>query len=107
MKLAYISTDEVNQDLAVQLADECGIAVYSVRYVNARRHDAFDALLYDWDSLPWIRRRDIFLASVASATCPVAVHGFSLDDEIAEALHQDGVAVFRRLEPRIFTTLRS
>jgi hypothetical protein len=106
MKFAYISTDEVNQNLAVQIADEYHIAVCPVSYVDARQHDRFDALLYDWDSLSWLRRNEICVASLASGLCPVGVHGFSFDNERAETLHQDGIAVFRRLDANVFRTLR-
>jgi hypothetical protein len=106
MRVAYISTNELNHDLAVQLGDECGITVFPTRSVDARHHGAFDALLYDWDSLSPLRHEETFVAALAATECPVAVHGYGLDREEAETLHQDGIAVFGRLDARIFTRLR-
>ena len=36
----------------------------------------------------------------------VAVHGYNLEDGLAEALRLNGVAVYRRLRPRVFRFLR-
>src|SRR5207248_3247890 len=67
-----------------------------------------DALLYDWDYLP-AERRQAVLAELLDRPlpCPVAVHGYNLDDDLGETLSQKGVTVSRYLEPELFVQLRS
>jgi hypothetical protein len=107
MNFAYITNDEVNEDLALQVADECGINVCPLSPHQNSESGWYDAVLYDWDSLSQEQRQEIPLACLAGArSSPVAVHGYGLEDDEREALHQDGIAVFRRMEPRVFKTLR-
>lgn len=107
MRIAYLTTDEVNEDLAFQLADECGVILFPLSAHAAASDGRPDAVLYDWDSLPPDLREETLLASLANpSSCPVGVHGFSLDEEEVEALHQDGVAVFQRLGSDVFRMLR-
>ncbi len=107
MKIAYLTTDEVNEDLALQMADECGVTLYPLTFTDGPTEGRFDAVLYDWDSLPQQRREEILLeALTGSSSYPVAVHGYGLEEEEVKTLHQDGVAVFHRLEPEVFRVLR-
>jgi hypothetical protein len=107
MLIAYLTTDEVNEDQAIQMADECCVTLYLLSCNDMIPSGRFDAILFDWDSLPLQQRQGILFESLAdSSSCPVAVHGFSLEKEEVETLHQDGIAVFHRLEPRLFKTLR-
>src|SRR5262249_18156562 len=53
--IAYLTTDEVNLDLADRLATECGATLYPLSFQDGPPSGAFDAVLYDWDYLspPW------------------------------------------------------
>jgi hypothetical protein len=108
MNFAYVTNEKLNEDQALQLADECGINLCPLSPDAAPETGWFDAVLYDWDSLPPEQQHEIPLACLAGfSCCPVAVHGYTLDREERESLHQDGIAVFRRLETKVFRTLRS
>jgi hypothetical protein len=102
-----LTTDEVNLALADQLATECGAILYLLSFQDGAPNAASDAVLYDWDYLSseW---REKLLAELLSrpAPCPVALHGYSLEEEHGEALRRHGVGVFRRLEPEVFLNLR-
>jgi hypothetical protein len=107
MLVAYLTTDAVNEDLALQMADECGVTLYPYTFNGALPNGRLDAILFDWDSLPLQRRQTILFESLADPSfLPVAVHGCGLEEEEIETFHQDGVAVFHRLEPELFKTLR-
>jgi hypothetical protein len=107
MLVAYLTNDEVNEDLAFQMADECGVTLCPLSFNCRCLGRRFDAVLFDWDSLPLPRRQGILFETLAgSSSFPVAVHSFNLEEEEVETLHQDGVAVFHRLEPALFKTLR-
>jgi hypothetical protein len=107
MRIAYYTTDEVNIDLALQMADVCGATLYLLPSSDVPPPGRFNAALYDWDALSLYRRQEILLESLASlSSCPVAVHGYNLEEEEVETLHQDGVAVFDCLDPEVFQTLR-
>ena len=107
MLIAYLTTDEVNLDLADRLATGCGAILHPLSFQDGPPNGAFEAVLYDWDYLspPW---RQQLLAELLSrpAPCPVALHGYTLEEEHGEALRRHGVAVFRRLEPGVFLNLR-
>jgi hypothetical protein len=69
--------------------------------------EAFDAVLYDCDFWPIKDQREVLAESLAGyGTRVVAVHGYNLEDDQAEALRRQGVAVYRRLRPRLFRFLR-
>jgi hypothetical protein len=107
MRIAYYTTDEVNIDLALQMADVCGATLYLLPSSDVPPPGRFHAALYDWDALSLYRRQEILLESLANlSSCPVAVHGYNLEEEEVETLHQDGVAVFDCLDPEVFQTLR-
>ena len=107
MRIAYFTTDEVNQDLAVRMAECCGATVYLLSPQDTPPDGCFDAVLYDWDYWPVASRREV-LQQLLAAPAPglVAIHGYHLDEEHAAALQRNGVVMFRRLEPRIFLFLR-
>jgi hypothetical protein len=89
------------------MADECGATLYPLTFWDAPPDGRFDAALYDWDLLPAHRRQEILLDSLAGfSSYPMAVHGYNLRGEEVETLHQEGVAVFDRLEPEVFQILR-
>jgi hypothetical protein len=105
--IAYLTLDEVNADLALRLAAEGGTALCALVPREALPGVPFDALLYDWDSLP-AERRDGVLAELLGGPlpCPVAVHGYNLDEGLGEELSQKGVAVYRQLGPEVFVQLQ-
>lgn len=106
MLVAYLTTDEVNQELAVQMAEDCGVTLYLLSLHEAPPNGQFNAVLYDWDCLPLQWRREV-LAELLLGRPPhsLALHSYSLDDKHVEALDVNGVAVFQRLEPEVFLTL--
>jgi hypothetical protein len=52
MRIAYVSTDEVNQAWASQLAAKCGALICSLRPKDPRPDGRFDAVLYNLDDVP-------------------------------------------------------
>jgi hypothetical protein len=106
MLFAYLSTDEVNQDLAQRMAEECGVTVYCLSFRDPPPDGRFDALLYDWDSLPQQKRQEI-MAEVPCGTrpCPAALHSYHVEDKEATILRQKGVLLYDRLEPEVFRAL--
>jgi hypothetical protein len=98
MRIAYVNTDEVNQDLASRMAAKCGAVVSVVLPADPPPGGLFDAVLYNLDNLPRDRRAALVegLRRVKPVH-PTAVHGYDISDEQAEALNQNGVAAARRL----------
>ena len=107
MRIAYLTTDEVNRHLAEEMAAACGVTLCPLEPRDHPPGGEFDALLYDWDHWPAARRREA-LAELLGGSLPhaVAVHGYNLEDGRAEALRRHTVAVYRRLQPRVFRFLR-
>jgi|SRR5262249_52337693 len=106
MRVAYLTLDEVNQHLALDLADQHGVSLD----VQARPEDLterqYDAVLYDPDSFPPHER----LANLAAVlACPsdrrVAVHGYAFSTEFLHVLRRCGAIVARRLEDVVFKRL--
>jgi len=106
MRLAYLTTDEVNQDLAIHIAADCGTALALFSPRDPPPDGRFDAVLYDWDFWPLHLRREV-LEELLTARPPglVALHGYHIDERHVEALRQNGVAVFHRLERETFQGL--
>jgi hypothetical protein len=107
MRIAYRSTDEVNLRLAEDMAAARGLTLCPLAPKDPPPDEAFDALLYDWDSWPIGQRQEV-LAELLAGRLPraVAVHGYNLEGGQAEALRRRAVAVYRRLQPRVFRFLR-
>ena len=63
MLCAYLSLDEVNQDLAATLAAGAGVELDALTFRDAAPAGQFDAALYDLDSLPPAYRRAATAAS--------------------------------------------
>jgi hypothetical protein len=107
MRLAYLTTEEVNQALAPEMAHRCGVTVHPLWPKDPPPDGEYDAVLYDWDSWPAARRQQLLAGLVnAPPHRPVAVHGYHLTDGQAEALRSHGVAVHRSLRPEVFRLLR-
>jgi hypothetical protein len=106
MRLAYVSTDEVDQALAAQMAAECGAEVCTRLPQDPPPDGLFDAVLYNLDDLPR-DRRSALLDELRrhQPDRPTAVHGFDITVEQARALDRDGVVAARRLHLGLIRTL--
>jgi hypothetical protein len=103
MRIAYLSTDEVNRDLAAQWAGERNITLDVLDSEPIRADVPFDAILCDLDYLPAERREEILAGLLAgAASCPAAVHSYNLEDDQAADLREHGVLVVRRLTESLF-----
>ena len=82
MRVAYLTTDEVNEELARQMAQECGLTLCPLAPKDDPPDGAYDAVLYDWDSWPAEGRREA-LAAMLAGPLPhaVALHGYHLEDD--------------------------
>jgi hypothetical protein len=101
MRIAYVTTDEVNLALAVKMARRLGAAVSLVRPEDPAPA-RFDAVLYDLDRVPGDRRPAVLdEQGRAAPNHPTAVHGYIIADDQAKVLRRHGVAVARRLHLRL------
>jgi hypothetical protein len=105
MRLAYLTTDEVNQALAQEMAPRCGVSLCPLAPKDGPPDRGYDAVLCDWDSWPAERREELLAGLGGLRSGPVAVHSYSLDAAQADALRSRGVAVHRRLEKEVFQLL--
>ena len=106
MRIAYVNTDEVNQDLAERTASEYCAAVCILVPEGPPPDGLFDAVLYNLDDVPR-DQQPAFLEELCLGTtdCPTAVHGYGIADEQAQALRRHGVAVAQRLHPALLRSL--
>jgi hypothetical protein len=105
MRIAYLTTDEVNQDLALRLAADGGLTLCPRDPRDPPPDGEFDAVLYDWDSWPADQKKRVLTGLLAGPVLrPVALHSYGLEESQAEALRRNGVLIFDRLEPE---TLRA
>jgi hypothetical protein len=107
MRIAYLTTDEVNQNLALELAQRHGLTLCPQEPRDVAPCGSFDAVLYDWDFWPADRKEDVLAGLLAGPVAqPVALHSYHVDREQAEALRQRGVLVWRVLDTSLFAALR-
>jgi hypothetical protein len=106
MRVAYLTTDEVNEALALEMAQAFGMVLEPVRPMQESPDAQYDAVLIDWDFWPPEQRAE-FLTRLCDGQVPwrVAVHGYCLEDGVAENLRARGVAVHRRLRPKVIRLL--
>jgi hypothetical protein len=106
MRIAYLTTDEVNLHLAEEMAAACGLTLCTLDPRDPPPDGEFDALLYDWDHWPAEQQREV-MAELLGGSLPhaLAVHGYNLGGGRADALRRHTVAVYR-LQPRAFRFLR-
>jgi hypothetical protein len=77
MKLAYLSTDELNRELVRGWAGRQGVGVTCPVRVDQAPEEAFDAVLLDLDHLPADRLADLLdRLSATRRFCLVAAHGY-------------------------------
>jgi hypothetical protein len=106
MRIAYVTIDEVNQDLAVRMADRFGADVSGVVPKDPPPDGRFDAVLYDLDAMsPTLRRQFVAVLRSSRPSRPVGVHGYNLEDDEANALRMRGVYVSGSLEPALIQDL--
>lgn len=108
MRVAYVTTDEVNEELAARMAEHSGATLDSFAPKDSPPNGEYAAVLYDLDYLPRDPGRD-FLKELLSRPLgrPVAVHGYRISNRLAADLRRNGCAVYSRLEPQVFRHLRS
>jgi hypothetical protein len=109
MRIAYMTTDEVNLALAVRMARLCEATVDDLRPADKAGHRRFhfDAILYDFDVTP-PHERSALIAEILSGTprCNAkAVHGYGLSEEQAETLREGGVTVAWSLDLDLIRSL--
>src|SRR5262249_3031281 len=106
MRIAYLTTDEVNQQLASRLAAGQQAQLEVIWPRDEPPDGRFDAVIYDLDCLPPPLRRQL-LTDLAGggAPWPAAVHSYALDGEQIKALLGRGVIVRRRLRATLFRRL--
>jgi hypothetical protein len=106
MRIAYLTNDEVNQNLAAVMSAECGADICARLPQDPMPDGQFDAALYDLDDVQK-HRRDEFVALILSSPslCPRAVHGYDITDEQAKALRRHGVIVGQRLRSGLIRSL--
>src|SRR5438128_295277 len=78
MLVAYLTVDEVNQDVAVGLAERCNLTVHPLALRDWPQDGHFDAVVYDLDSFPAPERDQVLAKLLSSLTLyPVAVHSYN------------------------------
>jgi hypothetical protein len=106
MRIAYLTTDEVNLELASRLAADQQAQLEVIWPRDEPPDGRFDAVLYDLDCLPPPLRRQL-LTNLAAGRAPrtAAVHSYALEGEPIKALLGQGVIVRRRLRATLFRRL--
>jgi hypothetical protein len=108
MLYAYLTHDEVNQDLAERLAARAGVELEVLWCRDPAPAGQFDAVLYDLDCLPPDRRQALLTDLQAGQPIhAIAVHSYHLSIRQARALQRHGVIVTRRLQPLVFARLQA
>jgi hypothetical protein len=106
MRIAHITTDEVNQALADRAARPLGVLVTALATEDNLTDTRFDAVLLDLDRVSPERRQTLLDEVRSEATAmPIAVYGYCLSDEQARKLQFHGVAVAQRLHAALIRAL--
>src|SRR6266404_8434617 len=94
MKIAYWTTDEVNEHLATEAAARYGATLCPLSPAEASTNEPYDAVLCDWDFLPRPQRQRI-LSQLIRNRCgyAVVVHSYHLNDKQVRSLRRRGVIV--------------
>jgi len=96
--IAYISLDEVNQDLAARTAEKYGVTLDFFASPAGMATLPCDAVVYDLDSLSRDDRLHIFdELTCGPVKCLAAVHCYNMRPIEEAALRRNGVVVHRRL----------
>ena len=106
MRIAYMTTDEVNRASAAQMAGEFGAFICALAPKDSPPDNQFLAVLYDLDDIERQQRAELVAQIVSRAsTRPTAVHGYDITDEQAATLRRHGVAVSKRLHAGLIRSL--
>jgi hypothetical protein len=106
MRIAHVTTDEVNHAVAVQAARPLGATMTQLNPQEMSRAIPLDAVLYDLNSAPPDRQLALVDELRAERTNrPTAVYGYCLSEEQAQELRYRGVAVAQRLHAALIRTL--
>jgi hypothetical protein len=107
MRIAYVTTDEVHEHLAQDMAASQETSLFPLSPRDPHPDGEFDAVLYDWDYLPPGERSEVLKELLAGPACySRAVHGYNLPESQEQCLRECEVAVFRQLQPEAFLLLR-
>jgi hypothetical protein len=107
MRIAYLTTDEVNLDLARRMAAAHGLTLCLLTPKDLPPAEEFDAVLFDLDYSPVGQRPEVLAKALVSHPLrPMVVHGYNLRADQANTLRRKRIAVYRRLRPRVFRFLR-
>jgi hypothetical protein len=106
MRIAYLTTDEVNESLAQEMALECGVTLCPLAPKDGPPDNCYDAVLCDWDYWP-AEFRNAFLTGLPADLLarPVAVYSYNLMDDQAADLVSQGVSVHGSLQTEVFHSL--
>jgi hypothetical protein len=106
MRIAYMTNDNVNRALAVQIAGECRAFICALAPKNSTSDDLFHAVLYDLDAVQRHERAELVGQIVSSPSTRLrAVHGYDIAVEQARILRYHGVAVSQRLHAGLIRSL--
>ena len=89
MRIAYLTLDEVNENLATLMAEECGATLFPLTPRDPKPDGEFDAVLFDLDSLPPRHQKELLSDLLSSSPLHrVGVHSYQLEEEAAAALRR-------------------
>jgi hypothetical protein len=107
MRISYRTTDEVNLDLAMRLAENCAMTLDVLWPKDPAPDGLFDVVLYDLDCLSPREREEVWEALLdRPVQSPVAVHGHCLEERQMLFLRQQGVVAAQNLGQEIFAGMR-
>jgi len=106
MRIAYLTTDEVNEYVATELATRHGATLDQFSPSDTLPNREYDAVLCDWDFLPQPQRQSILRQLIRNhGRHAVALHSYNVKGKQVRARRRRRVSVYRRLRPSIFTRL--
>jgi hypothetical protein len=106
MRIAYLTTDEVNEYVATELAARHGATLHQFSPADVLPVGEYDAVICDWDFLPRAQRKTILRRLIRShGGQAVAVHSYNVQGKQVHALRRRRVKVYRRLRSSIFVRL--
>ena len=98
MRIAYLTMDEVNADLARRWADIINADVFPLGPRDPLPNGNYDAAIYDVDMLPECLRNKVLTMLISGPIlCPSAMHSYNVRKRDVQALRARGVIVQRRL----------
>jgi hypothetical protein len=106
VQIAYLTLDDVNQELIQGLAAGRGAMAVILDPRDLPVRDGSQAVFLDWDSWPHGQREETLRGLVTGGfPGPIAVHSYGISSRQVVALRQQGILVFRRLGPHAVCSL--